>query len=104
MVRFPRTKIITKFTKIPINLCNGGIIPATVRFEIDIHKCFKCSDGMSATLQPKSILGFDIEFNVEDMQTYTHKTKMLTINNPHKLQVFSLAGEAPRKISCLRAG
>ena len=92
LVRFPRTKL-TKNSRIPINLNNGGLIPATVKFEMDYHKCFKFSDAMSATLQPKSIMGFNIEFRPEEMQKYTHEVKMTTLNNPYELQVFSLTGE-----------
>ena len=64
---------------------------------MDFHNCFKFSDGMSATLQPKSILGFDIEFRPEGMQKYTHEVKMLTLNNPYELQVFSLTGDGYQK-------
>ena len=92
LLKFPRTKL-TKYSKIPINLMNGGLIPATVKFEMDYHKCFKFSDLMSATLQPKTTMSFDIEFKPEDVQKYTHEVKMTTVSNPYELQIFSLTGE-----------
>lgn len=92
LVKFPRTKL-TKYSKLPITLINGGLIPATVKFEMEPHKCFKFSDSMSATLMPKTITPFEIEFKPEEVQKYSHEVKMITLNNPYELQVFSLTGE-----------
>ena len=92
LLRFPKTKL-TKTSKIPITLSNGGLIPATVKFEMEYSKCFRFSDSMSATLQPKTTMTFDLEFKPEEVQKYSHEFKMVTLNNPYELQIYSLSGE-----------
>jgi Flagellar-associated PapD-like len=92
MIRFPKTKL-GKTSKIPITLVNGGLIPATVKFEMELNRCYKFSEAMIATLQAKSSMAFHIEFKPEESQKFTHEFKMITVNNPYELQVFSLNGE-----------
>ena len=92
LIKFPRTKL-TKSSKFPITLNNSGSIPATIKFEMEFHKCFKFCDSMSATLPAKTIQSFDLEFKPEEVQKYSHEFRMITLNNPYELQTFIITAE-----------
>lgn len=92
LVKFAKTRV-GKTSKAFINLMNGGVIQATVKIDMEYHKNFKFQDTMSATLQPKTGMGFEISYTPDSIQKVTHELKITTLSNPYESQVYLLSGE-----------
>jgi len=95
-LKFPRTRV-NKTSSLEIPLTNGGLIPATVKFDMEYHKNFKFQDAMSATLQPKTNTSFVLEFMPGEIDKFVHEAKMSTLSNPYESLTIAIEGEGYRE-------